>query len=292
MAIIAIVAFVIWRYSGSGSGSRSGSKYATVSDAGTSWVADGGMTNENLEWSQPIEHSIISQVDTLGRAIEGLEHLHKGRLNEAEMEDGSKGVFSIHQTLEDAQLGTRIQRGGAADSAKRGLQGDVNALVYSGDLITLVSRGGQRMILKSGEKNVSTVHQLDNTTPDHLFKLRLELADGHSELKRVPIMYGDSIRIAYNDDDAQTVYLNHQGDLNVLKNSQIYFKLVGVGTNSRGQVQYGQKFNIMCIRGAGESSYLRVDTKAGKIHTNSGLPHATVFRIDHKPGCGPLWRLQ
>jgi hypothetical protein len=286
--VLALVILLALYVLGSKLGSKLGIKLGITSNSTPKEysVADyASVDHKDISYAEmpPVEQSVIPQVDTLGRAVDGLNYLNKKQLTD------------IHHSLEDMvgneQPSSWItpQRGGS-----RMLGGEVDNIVYSGDLVNLVANR-HKMVLKKGNSYVTALHVLDNTTPDNLFKFRLELNNGHNELKRVPIMYNDAVKMAYNDDQAQTVYLNGEEVLNSLKlgntDNTDTFRLVPVDTTTSGPVQYGQSFKIQRV--GSSNTYLRISDKDDhKVYTDAIEKDATLFKLKAKAGCGPLWRLK
>lgn len=166
--------------------------------------------------------------------------------------------------------------------------------LYSGDLITLTTKDGAKVMLVDGSSFVRAV-PADKASGlgNKLFKFRMELVQGHSDLKMVPIKYNDMIKLVYNDGQAQAVTLNHSGDLNNLKNNRdIIFKLVRKDKpDDKSVANLKDEFVLRKgNEGVGNASFLKVNGERMKIETDSSIQEATVFTVAPQKGCGPLWR--
>jgi len=167
--------------------------------------------------------------------------------------------------------------------------------LYSGDLISLSAKDGSKVMLVDGSNFVRAV-PADKAAGlgNKLFKLRVELVQGHSNLKMVPVKYNDLVKLVYNDGLAQAVTLNHSGDLNNLKNNRdIIFKLARKNNDkdAGGVVNLKDEFVIRKgNEGSGNASFLKVNTDRMKIETDSSIQTATTFTLAPQKGCGPLWR--
>jgi hypothetical protein len=125
-----------------------------------------------------------------------------------------------------------------------------------------------------------------------LFKLRFKLAKGDED-KLSAIKYGDPINLVYTDDSAKTVYINHDGHVNIqTSRADTIFQLV----NNKQQpsveevtLKDDSEFLIRC--GTTGDLYLNVEPTRNSIKT-TGIKDATVFVIRRQRGCGPLWRFR
>lgn len=156
-------------------------------------------------------------------------------------------------------------------------------IVYLGDLITLRTGNGQ-WTLQDNYVTVSKPGALNN----RLFKLRLNKSGKSGAKGLKPVKYRDTVQIVYNNETAQTVQLNHDGDLNVLKNQRdINFSLIKQGDVSTVEPVH---FGDTVIISTNADTYLKVDPTNGHILTSASLSDATPFVIGAERGCGPLWR--
>lgn len=159
----------------------------------------------------------------------------------------------------------------------------VEHTLYSGDLIQITTIDDVQLVLPAGTNYVTGVKDI---LGNQLFKLRF-LTEGHSDLKLIPIRYGDSVNIVYTNDRGESVKLNHQGDLNNLKNTKdITFRLINRSDpNSRSVVKHGEPVLLWSGK-----DFARINQERKRVETDSPADQATDFIIKAEKGCGPLWR--
>lgn len=162
-------------------------------------------------------------------------------------------------------------------------------MVYSGDLVKLKTNDGASVTLPGDSSYIRVTK--DKPMGDNLFKLRFVLANGHDELNMVPIKYGDAVHIVYNNEEAHEVYLNHDGDLNNLKNTKdTVFSLVNSDDHESKEL-IDMRYDVL-IRTAGTDQFLSSNPQRKRIETNATVDSATKFTVEPQYGCGPLWRFQ
>jgi hypothetical protein len=165
--------------------------------------------------------------------------------------------------------------------------------VYSGDLVNITDKVDNELILLDNSQFVRPVSMSKKTGLDNkLFKLRLQLVNGHSSLKMAPVRFGDPVYIVYNNDDAETVYLSHNGDLSNMKsNKDNVFELVdSAKPTSRDPVTFESDVLIRRAVEGEELRYLQNDLDNKKVKTTIDLLNATKYKLVPVKGCGPLWR--
>ncbi len=160
--------------------------------------------------------------------------------------------------------------------------------LYSGDLINIIAVTGDKLTLSEGNYIQATKPGDASPLNDRLFKLRIQKTKRQPPTKHVPIMYGSPVNIAFNNEQAQTVLLNHDGDLNVLKNTRdTVFELQSVN-NTTGSVQKDTNV-LICARTDSDKKCLKINPNDGHIILSSPQ-EATQFIITEQQGCGPAWR--
>ena len=238
---------------------------------GTSHSGGGSMIDNMESLSQQTEPTKGSvQVNVLNRFIDDKMAMDLRNGHEA---------FQDSETVAERGLvyGTVPERSAEASS---------EATLYSGDLISISSVTGDKLILTEG--NYIKAVKSNNVSPlnDKLFKLRIQKIK--PSFSRVPIMYSDSVNIAYNNDKAQTVLINHDGDLNILKNVRdTVFEIQNLN-NTAGAVQKETSVLICAITESGKK-FLKINADNGHISL-SAPNEATKFIITSQQGCGPSWR--
>jgi hypothetical protein len=163
--------------------------------------------------------------------------------------------------------------------------------LYSQDLITIASAQGQQLMLLDNSKFVRGVDKKEDGLNNMLFKLRFKLV-GKKGDNLQPIKYGDPVYMLYNDSQAQTTYINHDGNLNILINKRdIIFELINKDRPTSKEVV--NTSDSILIRRSVEGipkQYLHINQDSMKVETEVEQKEATVFMIKPQKGCGPLWR--
>uniref|UniRef100_A0A6C0J898 Uncharacterized protein n=1 Tax=viral metagenome TaxID=1070528 RepID=A0A6C0J898_9ZZZZ len=227
----------------------------------------------------------LVQVNTLERAIKGRQAINYGcnalKTNLIE-------AFAVGPTAGE--------RGLVYGTLNTSTHSDVNSvksmgnIVYSGDLINIETSDGNKLVLTENSTFVKAV-PLDTVLGNTLFKFRFQLVTGHNNLKLVPIKYGDSIKLIYNDVNGQEVALNHFNGLNNLKNDKdtIFTIIKSTVSDDHSTINYNDNF-ILKQGNEGTKGFLSVNMTHDKIVTNADFQTATAFIMSPAKGCGPLWR--
>lgn len=189
---------------------------------------------------------------------------------------GEKGL--VYGTVTATEAGKHATRTGQA--------------LYSEDLVTLGSVTGHKLVLLDNSKFIRAVNQDEAGLNDKLFKLRFKLTRHQYDGSLKPIRYGAPVSILFNDEQAQTVAINHDGDLNVLPNTRdIVFELINKDKPTTKAVINTD--DAILIRRSVEGTagqYLRINTDRKRVETTAKEEEASVFKIRPQKGCGPLWR--
>lgn len=189
---------------------------------------------------------------------------------------GEKGL--VYGTITTTETGSHARRTGQ--------------VLYSEDLVTLGSATGHKLVLLDNSKFIRAVNKDDTGLNDKLFKLRFKLVHHKYDGSLKPIRYRDPVSILFNDEQAQTISINHDGDLNVLPNTRdIVFELINKDQPlSKSVVNTDDAILIRrSVEGTAEQ-YLRINMERKRVETNAKEEVASVFKIGPQKGCGPLWR--
>jgi hypothetical protein len=164
--------------------------------------------------------------------------------------------------------------------------------LYSDDLVTITSSAGQKLMLLDNNKFIRGVDKNSNGLNDKLFKLRFKLVGKSDEGALQPIRYGDSVSILFNNEHAQTIAINHDGDLNVLANKRdIVFELINRDRpNVKDIINTADSILIRRSVEGTTKQYLRINRDRLKVETTAKEAVATSFVIKPQKGCGPMWR--
>jgi hypothetical protein len=162
--------------------------------------------------------------------------------------------------------------------------------LYSDDLVSIETREGRKVALVGDSKYIIANDGSDMN--NRLFKLRFKLVRG-GDNALTAIKYRDPISLVYTDEAAKTVYINHDGHVNILTNRHdTIFQLIdnkNQASTDTVNITEGAEFLIKC--GATGDLYLKVEPTQNSIKT-APLKDATVFVIRRQKGCGPLWRFR
>lgn len=189
---------------------------------------------------------------------------------------GEKGL--VYGTIAATETGTHAIRTGQA--------------LYSEDLVTLGTATGHKLVLLDNSKLIRAVGQDEAGLNDKLFKLRFKLTRHKHDGSLKPIRYGAPVSMLFNNEQAQTVTINHDGDLNVLPNTRdIVFELVNKDKpTTRAVINTNDAVLIRRSVEGTAQQYLRVNVDRKRVETTAKEEDATVFKISPQKGCGPLWR--
>lgn len=167
-----------------------------------------------------------------------------------------------------------------------------NTLV-SGELITIADESGNKLVSNKGS-NFVTIGTSDPVTGDKLFKLRVQLVNGHSNLKMVAIKPNIPVNLVYSDNMGVDHMINGNETLNVMASGGERDRAFIIEPTTAGEAQgVVNKEQSVVIKRALEgnlSSYLKVNEN--RIETTSNKANATTFKISSIKGCGPLWRFK
>lgn len=168
----------------------------------------------------------------------------------------------------------------------------IKSTLYSGDLLN-IETSTKRLSLPSKSKFVRGTKLSLANMDNNLFKLRFELVNGHGTTKMKPIKYGEGVYIVFNDENAQNKKLNHNGDLNTMKNERdTIFEIVNAANVASTEVV--NMTDDVLIRRSVEGEdlrYLKVNSGSkSKVSTVAKKEEGSKFRLKSIKGCGPLWR--
>ena len=202
---------------------------------------------------------------------------------------------SCHENFTNAGVGVGLGMGMGETAT--------GATLNSGDLIN-ISGTENGMI---GEMSLLNKFIRMRKTPlgNKLFKLRVQLETGHSDFKRVPIKYGDNVRLIFTS-NAEDKYLtpvnlsssSPMSELTFSSSPSQFstFQIRNVGSNSGANVKYGDSVMLFHVA---TNSYVKWDTAKCRLvgvgvgtgtGTGTGAGTGTSFQFKTQNGCGPLWR--
>lgn len=197
----------------------------------------------------------------------------------------SAGTSSANNTGQ-----TPGERGLVFGVLDQSLQKNQQQKLYSSALIEL-RVNERKLILDTNGKYVQLEDlQEQPMVTDQLFKLRFILVKPNTKDNKglQEIRYGDLVYLAFNDNQSNTVLLNHNGDLNALKSSDTKFMLLKKSNPLyRGPVSTQDQILV----GTNVDTYLK-SASNGRINTGSSLTEASIFKVTSQKGCGPLWRYE
>jgi hypothetical protein len=159
--------------------------------------------------------------------------------------------------------------------------------LYSGDIINIGTSTGEKMVLLEGS-HITAVKSAPLN--DRLFKLRFV----KSNPSQKQIFQGQAINIAYNDDKAQTVLLNHDGGLNMLKNQKdTMFELQSANESviqGSTLIPINKDTDVIIVAHKGKKrEYLKFNQGDRRIGLTSNKEEATRFIIYGHEGTDQGW---
>jgi hypothetical protein len=161
----------------------------------------------------------------------------------------------------------------------------LNGVVYSGDIINLVSTGN---VLQRGLVNSQII--FDRPLPvikTNLSKLRLILAEGrHDPRKQTPIKYGDAIYIKHNaliNNENESRYIKYGERLQSHQDGPLFrvFKIYNSkDLKSQDYIKYGDEFVMGRgdMVGEGDKMYLKIEADKS-VSSEATINNATTFSV-------------
>jgi hypothetical protein len=161
----------------------------------------------------------------------------------------------------------------------------LNGVVYSGDIINLLSTGN---VLQRGLVNSQII--FDKPLPaikTNLSKLRLVLAEGrHDPRKQVPIKYGDAIYIKHNaniNNNNETRYIKYGERLQSHQDGPLFrvFKIFNKkDMKNTDYIKYGDEFLMAKgdMVGEGDKMYLKIEPDKS-VSAEATVNNATTFSV-------------